>query len=363
MSQLGRISGPLLESNLNRLGVDLTFRNYSVDDDLLYLEVTNGKIGVNKTPVTHKLEINSTVHTTNLIATTSADINTITLATNTFSTDISSTIEIRPNPAGATALFDNMRSGDLDFKDNIIKNYTVNGTIELNPSGTGIVNAQSGAKVNGNLTVTGNTQINGNLTEATNIIVGDSPYDTVTVQTDFTQSLIPGTHLIYDLGKSNKHWKRVYSHANSGIINSLTYNSFTISDQLQVDGPTATITTLQSNDPVSLIPTSGITDVERIRFQNNSITNLDDTAATLASTGIGYVRFMDNNGVVIPAGTNAQRNPSAEAGDTRWNTNNPADNYLECFDGTTWEIATGPGGSISSVQNEDLANAYILVLG
>jgi hypothetical protein len=362
MSQLGRISGPLLEANLNRLGVDLTFRNYNVDDDLLYLEVTNGKVGINKTPVTHKLEVDGTVHTTNLIATTSADINSITLATNTFSTDISSTIEIRPNPAGATVLFDNMRSGNLDFKDNIIKNYTVNGTIELNPSGTGIVNAQSGARVNGDLSVTGNFLINGNLTEATNIIVGDTPLDTVTVQTDFTQSLIPGTTLTYDLGKSNKRWRQVYVHSNSDI-GSLTYNSFTISNQLQVNGATATITTLQSNDPVSLNPITGITDVERIRFQNNNISNLDATALTLASTGIGYVRFMDTNGMVIPAGTNAERNPASEVGDTRWNTEDPLDNYLECFDGTTWNLSTGPGGSISTVENYDLSNAYILMLG
>jgi len=361
MSQLGRISGPLLEANLNRLGVDLTFRNYSVDDDLLYLEVTNGKIGVNKTPVTYQLEINSDTHTTNLIATT-ADINTITVATNIFSTDISSTIEIRPSPAGATVLFDNMRTGNLDFKDNIIKNYTTNGSITFDPSGTGIVNMQSGARINGDLSVTGNWLINGNLTEATNIIVGDTPLDTVTVQTDFTQSLIPGTTLTYDLGKSNKRWSQVYVHDNSNI-GSLTYNSFTISEQLQVDGSTATITTLQSNDPILLNPVTGITDVERIRFQNNDITNLDATALTLVSTGIGYVRFVGTDGMIIPSGTNAQRPVSAEVGDTRWNSDNPANNYLECFDGTTWIISTGPGGSISTVENYDLSNAYILMLG
>jgi hypothetical protein len=307
MSQLGRISGPLLESNLNRLGVDLTFRNYSNNDDLLYLEVTNGKIGVNKTPITHKLEVNGTTHTTNLIAPTSADIASINIATNIFSTDIVTPINIVPRQTNPTVLFDNLKAGNLDFKDNIIKNYTTNGGIAFDPSGTGITDILSNTTVNGNLSVTGNMQINGNLTEAENIIVGDTPFDTVTVQTDFTQSLIPGTHLTYDLGKSNKRWRHVYSHGNSGIISSLTYNSFTISDQLQVDGPTATITTLQSNDPVLLNPTTGITDVERIRFQNNNITNLDATALTIDSTGIGYVRFTDNNAVVIPAGDNAGR--------------------------------------------------------
>ena len=130
-----------------------------------------------------------------------------------------------------------------------------------------------------------------------------------------------------------------------------------------IESAQPSISTLQSNDDLTLLPATGTTVIERFQITDNTLLNLDATAATLASTGIGYVRFMDNNGVVIPAGSNAERNLSAEAGDTRWNTNNPADNYLECFDGTTWEIATGPGGSISSVQNEDLSNAYILMLG
>jgi len=360
MSQLGRISGPLLESNLNRLGVDLTFRNYSNNDDLLYLEVTNGKIGVNKTPITHKLEVNGTTHTTNLIAPTSADIASINIATNIFSTDIVTPINIVPRQTNPTVLFDNLKAGNLDFKDNIIKNYTINGGIAFDPSGTGITDILSNTTVNGNLSVTGNMQINGNLTEAENIIVGDTPFDTVTVQTDFTQSLIPGTHLTYDLGKSNKRWRHVYSHGNSGIISSLTYNSFTIGDQLQVDGPTATITTLQSNDPVLLNPTTGITDVERIRFQNNNITNLDATALTIDSTGIGYVRFTDNNAVVIPAGDNAGRSYTIESGATRWNTQL---GYLECFDGTVWSIAIGSSTTVTLYEMEDLGNVWALVFG
>lgn len=362
MSQLGRISGPLLESNLNRNGVDLTFRNYSVSDDLLYLEVTGGKLGVNKTPITHKLEINGTTRTTNLIAPTSADIASVTMNTNIFSTDIVSAINIVPDQVNPTVLFDNMRAGNIDFKDNVIKNYTTNGSIVFDPNGTGKVDIQSNTTVTGNLSVTGNFQIDGNLTEAENIIVGDTPLDTVTVVPDFTQSIIPGTTLTYDLGKSNKRWKNINVHDNSNI-GSLSYNSFTISDQLHVDGPSATITTLQSNDPVLLNPTTGITDIERIRFENDNVSNLDETALTLASTGIGYVRFIGSNGVIIPAGTDAERNPSPEVGDTRWNNTNPLDNFLECFDGTTWNLATGAGGSISTVENYDLANAYILILG
>ena len=43
--------------------------------------------------------------------------------------------------------------------------------------------------------------------------------------------------------------------------------------------------------------------------------------------------------------------------------NSAAPQYPLDVDGTTWNIATGPGGSISTVENYDLANAYILILG
>ena len=362
MSQLGRISGPLLDANLNRLGVDLTFRNYSADEDLLYLDVTNNRIGINKQPANRQVEIDGTTHSSNLISTTSADIATVTLATNTFSTDISSTIIVSPNQTNPLVTFDNMRAGDLDFKDNIIKNYAVNGSIELNPNGTGIIDIYSDTTVNGNITVTGNTQINGNLTEATNIIVGDSILDTVIIAPDFTQSIIPGDNVTYDLGTTIKRWRQVHVHQNLDI-GSLSFNDVTVGLQLEIESGLPSIRTLQSNDDVILNSDTGNINIERIRFNGNNITNLDATALTLTSTGIGYVRFMDTNALIIPAGTDAQRAASSEVGETRWNTDNPADNYLECFDGTTWNIATGAGGTISAVENYDLANAYILILG
>ena len=362
MSQLGRISGPLLDANLNRLGVDLTFRNYGVSDDLLYLKVTNNTIGVNKEPVTHKLEVDGTTRTTNLIVDTQAQFDNIVASTNTFTTYIISNITISPNQTSPLITADHIKAGDLSFKDNIISNYQSNGSVLLNPNGTGIVDIQSSTTINADLSVTGNFAINGNLTEATNIIVGDNIVDTVIIAPDFSQSIIPGDNIQYDLGSSTKRWRNIYSHQNSNI-GSLIYNDITVSDQMFIESGLPSISTLQSNDDLRLLPDTGNVFIERYKIETNNITNLDATAGILAATGIGYTRFVDNNALVIPAGTNAERNASPEVGDTRWNTEDPIDNYLECFDGTTWEIATGPGGSISTVENYDLANAYILILG
>jgi hypothetical protein len=362
MSQLGRISGPLLDANLNRLGVDLTFRNYGVSDDLLYLEVTGNKIGINKTPVTHKLEIDSDVKTINLIVDTQAQIGNIVASTNNFTTYTIADITVQPNQINPLITADHIKAGNLSFKDNIISNYQVNGTVALNPNGTGIVDIQSSTTINADLSVTGNFNISGNLTEATNIIVGDSPIDTVIVAPDFSQSIIPGDNIQYDLGSSIKRWRNVYSHQNSNI-GTLTFNDVTISNQIFIESGLPSISTLQSNDDLKLLPDTGNIIIERYKIETDNITNLDATAGILANTGIGYTRFVDNNALVIPAGTNAERNISPEVGDTRWNTENPIDNYLECFDGSTWIISTGPGGSVSTVENYDLSNAYILILG
>ena len=362
MSQLGRISGPLLDANLNRLGVDLTFRNYGVSDDLLYLKVTNNTIGVNKEPVTHKLEVDGTTRTTNLIVDTQAQFDNIVASTNNFTTYIISNITISPNQTSPLITADHIKAGDLSFKDNIISNYQTNGSVLLNPNGTGIVDIQSSTTINADLSVTGNFNISGNLTEATNIIVGDSPIDTVIVAPDFSQSIIPGDHLQYDLGSLTKRWRNIYSHQNSNI-GSLLYNDLTVSDQMFIESGLPSISTLQSNDDLRLLPDTGDVFIERYKIETNNITNLDATVGTLVSTGIGYTRFVGDNGVVIPAGTDAERNVGPEVGDTRWNNTNPLDNYMECFDGTTWNLATGAGGSISTVENYDLANAYILILG
>lgn len=362
MSQLGRISGPLLDANLNRLGVDLTFRNYGVSDDLLYLEVTGNKVGINKTPVSHKLEVDGNSKTTNIVVDTQAQIGNIVASTNNFTTYTVADITISPNQTSPLITADHVKAGDLSFKDNIISNYQVNGTVALNPNGTGIVDLQSSTLINADLSVTGNFVINGNLTEATNIIVGDNIVDTVIIAPDFSQSIIPGDNIQYDLGSTTKRWRNIYSHQNSNI-GSLVFNDVTISDQMFIESGLPSISTLQSNDDLRLLPDTGNVIIERYKIETDNITNLDATAGILAATGIGYIRFMDTNALVIPAGTDAERAASSEVGDTRWNTDNPADNYLECFDGTTWIISTGPGGSVSTVENNDLANAYILILG
>ena len=70
MSQLARISGPLLTNNLLRNGVDLAF-----ETSLLYLDVADNRIGVNTAGPTRDLTIVGTTNIANdLIATSKAKV-------------------------------------------------------------------------------------------------------------------------------------------------------------------------------------------------------------------------------------------------------------------------------------------------
>ena len=75
MSQVGRISGPLLTSNLERNGINLAFRNTSSDTQLLYLDVNTNKIGINKGVAGYDVDIAGTARSTNLITDTSTIAN------------------------------------------------------------------------------------------------------------------------------------------------------------------------------------------------------------------------------------------------------------------------------------------------
>jgi len=76
---IGRISGQLLKSNLERNGADLAF-----ETDLLYLDVANSRIGINSSSPGHALEVLGTVNSTAIQA-TSGNIANISLSSQTIS--------------------------------------------------------------------------------------------------------------------------------------------------------------------------------------------------------------------------------------------------------------------------------------
>jgi hypothetical protein len=213
--------------------------------------------------------------------------------------------------------------------------------------------------------------MSGNLAGLGTLTLGDQTIDTVTVNTDFTQSIIPGDDVTYALGadagdSSPRRWAEIHTpqwqYITTGAWpgSGLTPQTVTVSSQMTLDGITNKISAIQSNEDLLLSPDTGITDIENTRWQINDITNLSNTALTVAGTGIGYYQFAGTNGMVVPAGDNSQRRASPEVGETRWNTDQQ---YLECFDGSVFVIATGGGETVTQQFMEDLGFIYSAILG
>jgi hypothetical protein len=371
VAQLGRISGPLLTDNLVRDGINLSFRNQSLDPDLLFLEVTDMKVGINTDSPLYTLDVDADTHATNALITNRAVFTDVVFQPTSNVTTISGPINIMPTGPDPVAIFDRLGTADLSlnpliyFDGNTIQSYN-NTNIVFNPHNTGTIELQTNTEIIGNnsinpaLTVSGNVGIDGNLFTATNITIGDSPLDIVVIQTGLIQDLNPGVGFSPNIGSESKRWGQAYIE-DWNHIGTIRPNSAVVGTNMFLGGPLNQIGSQILDSDFLISPDTGITIIEQLRFEESTITNLNNTIPiTLSTTGIGYYRFAGTNGVVIPSGTTSERSPTPELGDTRWNTEI---GYLECFDGTVWVISTGGGEEVTDEVMEDLGNVYTLILG
>ena len=195
---VGRISGPLLKSNLVRNGIDLAF-----ETDLLYLDVANNRVGINNSNPQFDLDVTGTTRTTNLSVTGgTAEMAGIKFENNTLSTTASTiTLGTLDN-----VLFQKkLRVGDIDIDSNVIQTNTSNSNLELRPNGTGKVIVDTDMDVQGNIHATGNISADGNIT------LGDANTDDVVFQGEVASNIVPDADNTYTLGTPTKRWKEVNS--------------------------------------------------------------------------------------------------------------------------------------------------------
>lgn len=196
---VGRISGPLLKSNLLRDGVDLAF-----ETNLLYLDVTNGRVGIKTSTPTDELHVSGTSRTTNLKVDTQADIGTggnkFTITGNTISST-NSVINLEPTGTNPVVYQNKLQVGDLIASSNIIESLT---DINFNTGGSGNVNIYANVQVNGDIHATGNITADGDIT------IGDDNTDSIAFNADIISNLIPDITNTYTLGSTTKKWKDIY---------------------------------------------------------------------------------------------------------------------------------------------------------
>lgn len=379
MTQMGRISGPLLKDNLERNGADLAF-----DTDLLYLKIgpiktgtspfedgdpnptagANG-IGINTDAPTRDLSVDGAgkISDSLIVTGVAATIDNIVINTNGSISSVSGPIIIEPTGADAFVEYGKVTTTDFVIKDNYI-HVTAGTDRDLILDATGnVVDFISSSKINGNLQVTQNiitvsTSVDtGNITLDGTFTIGDSPLDIVQILPDFSQSLLPGISDEYTLGSTAYNWDRIWLAGEEMFVDNININDLVISDQTSYSGNT--ISTLQSNEDLLVLSDTGIVSVEALSIQNNTITNLNPGALSIGHTQTGYLVFADTNAMRIPVGVDADREDN-EVADTRWNTERQ---YLECFDGSVWQVSTGGGQVISEQVMQELSEVYAIILG
>ncbi len=161
---VGRITGPLLASNLLRDGV-----NISVETDLLYLDVQTGRIGVKTSAPQYDLDVNGTANVGVLRVSNTSTLGLLTVTKSLTSGTIGSTL----------------------------------GPIHIDPAGNNKIWLDADTEVVGNLHASGNITADGN------IRLGDTTStDTLQVGAEFISNLIPQIPNTYNIGSAGQNWNQ-----------------------------------------------------------------------------------------------------------------------------------------------------------
>jgi hypothetical protein len=213
MSQVGRISGPLLEANLLRDGRpsgsaenNLAFRNTLDTTQLLFLDVNNGKVGVNTNTPSNELHTVGTHRTTNLLSDTASTLADFSITDSNINVSFGNIYL----DAADIIRVPSLETEGFTLSDNVIKTNDSDANIDIDPNGSGILDIHSNLEVFGNLNATGNITFDGTFT------IGDANTDTVDFNTDVNSDIIPDLTGVYDLGANGKRWKNLYTNLVNG---------------------------------------------------------------------------------------------------------------------------------------------------
>ena len=196
---VGRISGPLLRSNLQRTD-DLAF-----ETDLLYINHSGNRIGIRTDAPTRTLQVNGmTRNTASITATNSATFGNM-LFENASISALTGPISIT---AGSSIQTPQLRVGDVYFSDNILGTYTSNTDLQLEANAAGYVDIPSNLEVYGSINATGNIVADGN------IVIGDDSTDSLTIGADISSDIIPDVNTNYKIGSSaSRQWGDTFAAA------------------------------------------------------------------------------------------------------------------------------------------------------
>ena len=289
----------------------------------------------------------------------------------------------------ANSKIDILNIDNITIDGNTISSTNTNGNIVLDPAGTGtielqavvnfsstttfsdLLNADGGIAVDtSNFTVSGTTgavytastlEVDGESTLASAIVEDLTNNRVVIAGTggaleDDSNFTFDGTSFKVGTNLTDKFVVTV-SNGNTLIDGTLHVNGQSTLASLNVEDLTATRITFAGTDgelvdstnltfvtgtnTLALNGTGNVTgqwNVDNLRLDGNTLSSTDTNGnIVLAPNGSGYVTISGTNGLVIPAGTNAQQGP-AVTGAIRYNTTNT---QFEGYSGTNWSSLGG----------------------
>ena len=273
-------------------------------------------------------------------------------------TQSNSNLELRTNGTGAVVI------DDLDFNTNIISSQT---DIVLTPS-SGIVDIDS----TNSLRIPRGTVAERPTTPELGMLRYNTDDNTFEGYDGNWRAISRG---VIDLDRNTFITAELTPGANDNVIRFYSNNQLVadidgtrlrtdklVVDDVQIDGNV--ISTINSNADLELRPNgTGSVVTDNFAIKDNTITNtVADSITEFRTTNDGYFKFSGANGLVLPVGGNTDRPDLAftEIGMTRFNAD---DDRMEIYDGSSWVSVAGTSGGISSVDAEELAISYVIVLG
>jgi hypothetical protein len=275
---IGRISGPMLFSNLERQGIDLAF-----EGNLIYLDVTNSNVGINTSTPNADLQV---VGTTQL-----------------------SNIHIRGNAITSTT-----GKVDLGFETNVIIRGGLDGYL-LSTDGQGNLawaTLSSLATQFGNIVINENSieivELNGNL----NLYANGT--GNIVAHNDFYASNIFVGNLS-SFGNITAPWFLGNIISNYGRFDTLVATNFSV-----------------ANTSI----TNSLTRIEQVHFYGNTVEGYNGSlylSANTAADANAIVKFTGTKAIDIPSGSDAERPLNPDLGYIRFNSERGT---LEWWSGTNW---------------------------
>jgi cytoskeletal protein CcmA (bactofilin family) len=282
---IGRISGPLLKANLVRDGVDLAF-----ETDLLYLDVTNARIGVNTVSPQSDLDVNGTIRSTNLQIDNQATIADIVISGNNI-VSTTGTIDFTASAGDATVYHSRLLIDDYQIQGNVISTTVSNSSIELRTNGTGSIQLQANTNISGDLFVSGNITADGDIIVGGNVVIGDEATDTITINARIASDIKPLTDVTYDIGSPSLRWKDLYidrvfatTEFRLGDFTVIGNTISTTSNSIIFDTPSGQTVNFDS----SLL-------IDDIRIEGNKIsTVVSNSSLELEANGSGIIEILSD---------------------------------------------------------------------